>query len=118
MLLLPGLQKVVKDEEAECEWTACLEEECQKVEVALKAAEERRVAGEEAVVTLLKDSDSLSAEDFVVKLHNIECEFGLATVEEEKNDGMEVSQGEEVAGSGDCKPKGTRVSQGTGLSLR
>ena len=57
MLLLPGLQKVVEDEEAECEQTAHLDEERQKVEVALKAAEERRVAGEEAVVALLEDSD-------------------------------------------------------------
>jgi len=50
---------------------------------------------------LLEDSDSLSAEDFAVKLCNIECKFGLAMVEEEKDDGMEVSQGEEVTGSGE-----------------
>jgi len=98
MLLLPGLQKVVKDEEAECEQTARLDEECQKVEVALKAAKERQVAGEEAIVTLLEDSDSLSAEDFAVKLHDIECEFGLAMVEDDR---MEVSQGKEVTGSGE-----------------
>jgi len=101
VLLLPGLQKVVKDEEAKCKRMAHLEEERQKVEVALKVAEERRVAREEAVVALLEDSDSLSVEDFAIKLHDIECEFGLATVEEEKDDRMEVSQGEEVTGSGE-----------------
>jgi len=113
VLLLPGLQKVVEDEEAKRERTARLEEERQKVEVALKVAEERRVAGEEAIVALLEDSDSLSAEDFVIKLRDIELRFGLATVEEEKDDGMEVSQGEEVTGSGEIQR-----SQATGNQIR
>jgi len=39
-------------------------------------------------------------EDFAVKLHDIEHEFGLATIKEEKDDRMEVSQGEDVIGSG------------------
>jgi len=47
---------------------------------------------------LLEGSEGLLAENFAIKLHNIECEFGLATVKEEKDDGMEVSQREDVIG--------------------
>jgi len=103
VLLLPSLQKVVEHEEAECKWKAHLEEECEKVELALKVAEERRIAGEEAVITLLEGSEGLSAEDFATKLCDIECECGFALVEEEKNDRMEVSQGEDVIGTGEVK---------------
>jgi len=56
--------------------------------------------GEEAIAGLLEDSEVLLAEDFAVKLCDIECEYGLMSVQEEKDDNMEVSQGEDVVGSG------------------
>ena len=59
--------------------------------------------GEKAIARLLEDSEGLSTEDFAVKLCDIEYEFGIVLVKEEKDDRMEVSQGEDMAESGEVE---------------
>jgi len=92
-LLLLELKKLMEDEEAECEYQAHLEEICAMEEASRKAEEDQRIM-EEAMATLLENSEEMLAKDFALRICSIECEFGFVSVGEGGDDIIEVLEKE------------------------